>query len=648
MAVGEMKGRNPWRLRVVTVLVTGLVGALVAPAASAQTAAKSVDMKVLVVAADGNETDLPAITGFLDQVGQPYDVLVGTQRTLTADLLSDTATHGRYNGIVLTTGNLVYYDAATGSWPSAFTADEWATLRAYQTGFGVRSVTSYTFPEAAYGLSYAGFVDTLGTKLPATLTDAGKAVWPYINDANPIPLSGAWVYLGDVIDPTVTTPLVNVTVNGQTYPVASVTKYDGYENLTVTVANNPNLVHSLLLSTGWINWVTRGNWMGNRSANMDLQIDDLFNSDDVWNTTTNAATDTYRNTAGDITALVNYQNARRADPTTPGYKVEFAYNGGYASANIFRLDALTRAVVTNRNQFRFINHTSSHFNFDCGACENPTGQLTTTASRITREIATNALLGALLGLPQDTDTLVQPDISGINTPPNPMAQKTNANVGIRYWIGDTSRPGTGNPSFNVGFPTAGDSRLYVVPRRPTNLFVAASTPDQWVGVYNSFYAPGGRLCAITTCFDRPQTYAEILDHESDYLLRYWLQGDLDPIMFHQPNIRAYDGVHSVMSDLVDASLAKYKALVKSPIRTNTFKQAGQAMQSREAFNRSGVTATVTPCQSITLKATKAATVPVNGVSYTANGSTVASVGGRTVSNVKLAANTAVTIPLPAC
>jgi len=605
--------------------------------------ARPVSMRLLVIAADGNETDYPAITTFLDEVGVPYDKLLAATTPLTASMLSD-GTTGKYQGIVLTTGNLTYFDTTAGTWQSAFTQDEWATLRQYQKDFHVRSLTSYTFPEASYGLSYAGYRDTLGTTLPATLTPAGKQVWPYINAANPVQLSGAWIYLGSVIDPSVTTPLMTVEVDGATYPVASVTTFDGYENLAVTVANNANLLHSILLSTGWINWVTRGNFLGQRSSSIDVQIDDLFIGTDQWDPTTNTANTEYTSVPADITAMKAYQDARRADPTTPGFKIEYAFNGAGGVTN----RALVNSVRANRSQFGFINHTWTHFNLDCGNCENPTGVITATPLQIQSQILTNRLYGGLLGLPGDSDVLVQPDISGINTPPNPKAQKAAANVGIRYWIGDTSRPGQTNPTFNTGFTTAGDSRLFVVPRRPTNLFVAATTPEQWTSVYNHFYAPGGILCGITTCFDRPQTYQEILDHESEYLLRYLLRGDLDPWMFHVGNTRAYSGTRSVLSDLLDATFSKYTSMVNTPIRSISFKQSGQAMQARGAYNAAGITATVTPCTSITIKTTKAATVPVNGVAYTATNSTVETYGGRTTSNVRLRAGQTVTIPLPAC
>ena len=218
--------------------------------------------------------------------------------------------------------------------------------------------------------------------------------------------------------------------------------------------------------------------------------------------------------------------------------------------------------------------------------------------------------------------MVQPDISGINTPPNPMAQKAAGGVGIRFWIGDTSRAGQTNPTFNTG---ASPQRAIPGVRRPSPdqpLRVAATTPDQWTSVYNHFYAPGGIPCGMTTCFDRPQTYQEILDHGSDYLLRYLLRGDLDPWMFHVGNTRAYSGNRSVLSDLLDETFSEVlvdgqHAGAQCLVQTG---RPGHAGPGR--LQRCGVTATVTPCTTSRSKATRSRPCPVNGVAYTAANSTV--------------------------
>ena len=250
--------------------------AATAEAAAATLASYTIDMKVLLIAADGKETDYPALKAFLDQLGIPYDTLIGTQRQLTWDMLSDGASHGYYQGIILTTGNLGY-DAGGGNWQSAFDGNEWFALWDYEAKFGVRQMTSYTVPGGwpdTYGLNYVGVQDTTVTPLQTTLTAAGKTMYPYLNTASPITIKNAWAYLGTVISSAATTPLL---VTSKGYAISSITTYpDGRQNLTVTAANNPYLIHSLLLSYGNINWVTKGVFLGERHVYLNPQNDDLL------------------------------------------------------------------------------------------------------------------------------------------------------------------------------------------------------------------------------------------------------------------------------------------------------------------------------------------------------------------------------------
>ncbi|MDQ4145702.1 MAG: hypothetical protein M3198_18545, partial [Actinomycetota bacterium] len=255
-------------------------------------AANERDLKVLVIAADGKETDYPAITTFLKQVGIPHDELIATQQPLTAATLSD-GTRGHYQGIILTTGNLSYFNSASGVWESAFTADEWKTLYEYEAKYKVRQVTSFTFPcgpatkdpnqpeklaqPDKYGLGFdcnaPAYQDTSVAPLQTKLTDAGKSVFPYLKPNSPITIKHAWTYLPKSPDPR-TRPLL-VVDNGSPDPpvIASTHSYpDGRENLAVTSANNPYLLHSILLSYGVLNWVTKGLFLGERHVNMGYQV----------------------------------------------------------------------------------------------------------------------------------------------------------------------------------------------------------------------------------------------------------------------------------------------------------------------------------------------------------------------------------------
>ena len=75
------------------------------------------------------------------------------------------------------------------------------------------------------------------------------------------------------------------------YAPAAIHSYaDGRQNLAVTSANNEYFRHSILLSYGLVNWVTRWAFLGERHVYMAPQVDDIFIPDDIWDTV--ALTDT--------------------------------------------------------------------------------------------------------------------------------------------------------------------------------------------------------------------------------------------------------------------------------------------------------------------------------------------------------------------
>lgn len=625
--------------------------------ASATLAAKSLDMKLLVIAADGLETDYPYIRATLDQLGIPYDVLLSATDPLTPEQLSDGADHGYYQGVILVTGNLSYSPDGGTTWVSGFDASEWATLWAYEATFGVRQVTSYTYPEGwpdSYGLTYAGFRDTTTQVLTATFTAAGSQIYADLNTSNPVTFTNAWIYLGTVANTGVTTPLLTTP---QGYAIASITTYPGgRQNLAITAANNPYLIHSLQLAYGTINWLTKGMFLGYRKAWINPQIDDLLIDSDIWDTTALSDTTgrTYRLSGTDFTKAITWQSAIRTKyPLASSLTYEWAFNGEGASG-IYRNDSLTPAVRSYQGQFTYVSHTYTHLNLDSPA----TYQEILTQLRQNHQTATNLRFTRYF-----SDTMVQPDISGLYNPEFIRAAK---DFGIKYMISDTSRPTWNNPKHNAGFDTTSYPVItmtlpittLVIPRRPTNLFYNLSTPAEWVSEYNCFYGPSG-TCAGGAFRYWPSnlTYAQILDKESDLWLKYLLKWDIDPLMFHQANVRAYPastqypnpfpGNKTLLGDLIDSTLAKYSRLSKAPIQFLTQRDIGIKMTERNAYNLSGVTATMTPCTSITLRAANAARVPITGVAYgeAANREVYL---GQSISYVNLVAGQSLTVPLPAC
>jgi hypothetical protein len=143
-------------------------------------------------------------------------------------------------------------------------------------------------------------------------------------------------------------------------------------------------------------------------------------------------------------------------------------------------------------------------------------------------------------------------------------------------------------------------------------------------------------------------YTQILDAESNVMLQYLLTWDIDPIMFHQPNMVQYAPGKTLLTDLINATMTKYHSMYNLPISSPNLHNVGIKMGNRMAYNASGVTAQLIPCgttnatPSVTVKTVKAATIPLTGVAY---GSSKEVYGGQNISYINLGANGSVTIPL---
>lgn len=665
--------------------------------------APPVKMKLLVISANGNEqydfapnpncSPSPckgAIQTYLDEIGVPYDTLVVTQTpnfsaSTLATMLSSDGETGNYYGIILTTGNLGYTDSS-GSYVSAFTADEWQTLWDYEAKFHVRQVTSYNStvgPPDNYGLSYVG---ETGTEVDTTLTQAGQQVFSYLNPSATIPLVNTYTYLAQPVAGAAVTPLLT-DASGDAI-VSTVTYADGRQNLTVTTANGPWELHTRLLSYGIVNWLTRGIFLGERHVSLDVEVDDLLIDSDMWDSTNETDAECtptvqppncstvapYRLTGSEFDAVVGWQNATRASSPLLGQtRLEFPFNGSGAygdpsnqdstgTVDFSQLpspqdpyggvnDTLAPEVAKQQANFCFINHTYDHDNLDLSSLAAATWQ-----------IQTNQQAAAALGLGcYSNQKFVQPDISGIGCSPNSGSTTTPNlnflqaayNLGVRYLISDTSIAACNNPSPNAGFyidvntgaesstPPGGDPYLFIVPRHPSNLFYNLENPDQWVNEYNWYYCTCSPSSSQWKFWPTNQTFDQIVDHESDNLLGYLLTWDIDPLMFHQANLGLYDGSHSLLTDLLNATFQKYLRYYNLPILDQTQDQIGQEMEQRMAYNASGASGTLVPCQSVTLTVKTAAAVPVTGVTA----GTTETYGGQPISTVHVDPDSPVTIPI---
>ena len=183
-----MRRRRLLPLLIVTALLA-LVAASVAHGAAEPRPGQRVDLKVLLVAATGNEPGFSAWKADLEREGVPYDTIVAdtADGTITDSRLADYgANRAYYESVILATGDLEHEvtNGGTTTYPSALTDAEWASLAKLESTFGIRQLSDATQPSPAHGLNFATVTgEQSGT---ATLTDAGKAVFPYLQGAVPV------------------------------------------------------------------------------------------------------------------------------------------------------------------------------------------------------------------------------------------------------------------------------------------------------------------------------------------------------------------------------------------------------------------------------------------------------------------------------
>ena len=420
----------------------------------------------------------------------------------------------------------------------------------------------------------------------------------------------------------------------------------------------------------------------------------------------------YRITGPDLTSLLNWQTAKQANPISKALKVEFPFNGegttlSYVQSLGLSTDTLTPAAKQNQGAFKWVSHTYSHMNMDyqyvtdaqittslvngawtstlttqafnlfnswgqavigtgvpagdtvdtvvnsgtvilaqpvqasAGTISVPDAQVGATTALATQQLNQNNQVAQQLGLKTyNKADLIQPDISGLT---NPYFLQAAVSFGIKYLISDTSR--TGDPAtygVNEGLYNPIQPSILEIARYPVNLYFNVSTPQQWLAEDNCLYPAGA--------YGHVDSYAALLDRESSTLLKYLLIGANRPLMFHQTNLTAYDGVHSLFSDLMDATMAKYSALVNVPIVSPTEDGLGVKQAMRMAYNdawkNGGLSGSFVPGVSITLTAQKAVTVPVTGLKAMASPTvTTENYGGQHISYVTLAAGQSVTLPL---
>ncbi|HZA13284.1 MAG TPA: hypothetical protein VE618_02255 [Myxococcaceae bacterium] len=575
----------------------------------------SVRMRVLVISADGTETVLPAIQQSLDYHAIPYVTWIASQRR---GQLTSTELFGgcgaKYQGVILTTGALAYSPDGGTTWQSGLTGDEWIALRNFETNFGIREIAWYVFPGADQGLNPpSSSSDSGAAGINARLTEAGRQAFPYVNANNPIPIYYSYTYRTTPAEAGVTPLLVDDAGNAL---MSSRKDQHGRESLAMTFDSNAHLLHHVLLSHGLLEWLTRGTYMGEFRTYLSPQIDDLYLDNEMYVKTNYPPDGVYRIGPTDMTVAEAWQRGVQS-AGNPHFRLAWAFNGLGWSAT----DPLSLSVRALSGSYHFISHTFTHTNMDAMDYDTATSEVGDNNT-----LARNEGFGGYSPL-----SIVTPQVSGLNNPSNLAALW---DMGVRYTVSDTSRAGWDNPRPNIGIYSRHEPGLLHIPRRPTNLYYNVAMPAEWAAEYNAIYR---------TYWGRDLTYQEILDKESHFLLFYMLRGEIDPQMYHQPNMRAYDGVHSLLSDLHDMAIQKLRRHSKLPIVSPDMHVAGKRMADTMARNAANIIGRIQSGGQVTLtnNSTRSVDVALSGVCT----STAEKYFGKCISKVTAPAGQTVSVPL---
>jgi hypothetical protein len=638
------------------------------------------DVKLLVVNNSGANAgagyaDFPAIKQVLDYVGVPYDV-VDVSGGVTQSMLSDGACHGYYEGVIFALGGDIY------GLPGM------TYLTAYEQTFKARQINWFVFPGTDFGLNTNdGSVDSSNTAL-ANFTAAGASTFFYANTNTPLSISNAFVYLSTPIAPPAGTTVTPLLTDASGHALSVVYNFgDGREYLTQTFDSNQYLTHNLILAYGLVNWVTRGIFLGDYHVYASQSVDDFFINDAEWvpgTPCTDAKThdrtpgdasflNNFRLTGSDMAQLVTWQTNLQKDPLFKNFQLSLAMNGVGTAGNpdwtgipLNTPDTLVDSLQSYQQFFHWMSHTFDHpgtldglHKSDVDGDPDPIK-----VDSIDLEVLTNLWVasqpgGANMdidasdsGLKQltftdfDPHSMVTPGVTGLD---DPNVSQYLYQDGIYNVVSDTSvahnatNNNGANPSPNVGIVNSYAPGIYEVPRHPNDVFFNAATWADDQAEFHCIYGPEGTNQTPYNGYNA----AQILDYTSGTFVNNMLLGDMDPQMFHQPNLHFSDngpalgtGTHisSLISDTYDQTFAKYKALYQLPVLTPTQTQTATAMQGRNSFNLSGVTASVVGGADPIIKITVAAGAPVASASIPVTGinSTGAEIyGGQFISHLTM-------------
>lgn len=537
-----------------------------------------IEMKILFLSATNDILTEPGV-GQIEQsllsLGLPFEHVVLTEggkrlSDLPLSLTTDTG-GGKYYGIVTTTGLLAFQNQA-GDFQSALTPTQWSQLEDYEKRFHVRRAAMYSYPTAKLGVAPLDTDHTIDNRI--TLAPKIKPYATGLIDNVEMPLTLAYHYPsklvplgptdnGNKIQPFAYFQKINSSDRDKPLAGVIVTYPDEREQLHFFFAQSKYSTTSVALTQVWIQWLTRGMYLGKRRMHLNIQIDDVFLSTGLWdpyggNPLENPRIDDiesyiYRLTADDLQAFSDWQKKElRTLTKNPAFRIEMAFNGrGIWEYGGYARDPLMKKSQELIPEFHWVTHTYTHPDFNWQPYYIVDWEL-----KANKQIAQDLFGDQTKWF--SPNSIVTPRISGLF---NPFVLQALLDNQLFSVVGDNTRKEILPPNIHDGLYTTKEFNGYdgvlIIPRYATNIFFNASTPTETAAEYNYLYH---------NHFGRDSTIQEIYERERLRVAKQLLNFEYAPYMFHQGNMRTFpwegsrDSLLSIWLKEIIGEIRKYSTL----------------------------------------------------------------------------------------
>ena len=509
-----------------------------------------IGMKILFISATGDEefeTTISLLKTTFHSYGIPYDHHVLTESGNQKLSFYDKAGNPKYYAIVLSTNDLAY-KKENGEFASALDLDQRNLLEQYMANHGVRMVSLYSYPNARIGVSpVRAHKPTMNNTI--VTTDFLRTFDPSTKRYLQFPISKQWHYAAVkaktpiAVKPFLVYKNVSLAASVNTFP-------DGREEMHFYFTQSKYTKASLVLSSAWINWLTKGIYQGKRRVYLNTQVNDFLMSTNLWHATLNRTISdgslAYRTTVADLNHLSTWQKSSlRKSTLNPNFKIELSFNGQELLKNeTLSKDALFLRAKALKDEFHWVAQTFAH--------------ASQTASTIKWEQeATRAINQELFG------DIEYPTLSNNSV--------TNANVAAHFNSEALNALGEYQISNMIGSQDAEESQdgLFVFTPKPTVVYYNVSFPSQLTSEYNFFYR---------SHFKKTSLFSEIMKREVERVSLDFYNYNILPYSFHQASLRSYvisnvrNSLFSFWTKAVLAELRKHHTLPILSLKSDAIAQ----------------------------------------------------------------------------